>query len=207
MSHEGVGRGRISGYLDDSMEFAMTAATTGRRPLLTYRGYLHTPDDGRRWEILDGDLCVTPAPSTYHQDVSRRLQFRLMSALELTGRARVYNAPVDVRLHEHTIVQPDLAVVLTEHAERVESAYIMGPPDLVVEILSPSTQRRDRTIKATLYARHGVRWYWVVDPVERCVDVYARDGEAFELLRRESTRLVWEAVEGVEIDLAWVFDG
>ena len=185
----------------------MTAATPGQRPLLTYRDYLHTPDDGQRWEILDGDLFVTPAPTTYHQDVSRRLQFRLMAALELSGRAKVYNAPVDVRLHDNTIVQPDLAVVLAEHAERIGGAYILGAPDLVVEILSPSTQGRDRTIKAALYARHGVPWYWVVDPVERSVEVFRRVGDVYELERTETARLVWEAVDGVEIDLAWVFEG
>lgn len=131
---------------------------------LTYDDYALLPDDGKRYEIIDGDLFVTPAPLTRHQKISRQLQFILMSALEKKGLGEVYDAPVDVVLDAENIVQPDLVFVRSERRRIITEKFIEGPPDLMIEILSPSTRRRDVLTKSALYARFGVPSYWIVDP-------------------------------------------
>ncbi|MFW5745047.1 MAG: Uma2 family endonuclease, partial [Spirochaetota bacterium] len=104
---------------------------------LTYEEYRHFPDDGKRHELIDGEHYVAPAPGTNHQSLSRHIQFQLYEQLELAGRAEVYDAPTDVELSEVDIVQPDLAVVARERERIISPSRIIGPPDLVVEIISP----------------------------------------------------------------------
>lgn len=131
---------------------------------LGYAEYCLYPNDGRRHEIIAGDHYVNPAPSTYHQTVSRRLQYQLYTQVELAGRGVVYNAPVDVQLTDHDIVQPDLVVVIAPRMQMITPTKIKGVPDLVVEILSPSTASHDMTLKKQLYERVGVAEYWIADP-------------------------------------------
>lgn len=144
--------------------------------------YEHLPNDGMRYEILDGELAMTPAPSTEHQRISRHLQFLLYRALELTGRAEVFDAPFDVELDRENLVQPDLVVVLAEHRDRLTPRRLVGPPDLAVEILSPSTAPQDLETKLRLYARFGVTGYWVVDPERRELVEYLLEGNAYRLV-------------------------
>lgn len=174
---------------------------------LAYSELLAMPDDGNRYEILDGELAVTPAPTTRHQKISRRLHFILYQAIELTGRGEVYYAPTDVLLDEHTVVEPDLLVVLRGGAASIEERYISGPPDLVIEILSPSTRRRDVLAKATLYARFGVPHYWQVDPeVDRIELLALRDGAYETVVRVGASDVVRpDAFAGVVIPLAEIF--
>ena len=141
-------------------------------PKLGYLEYCCFPDDGWRHEIVDGDHVMTPAPSTTHQTVSKRLQYQLYSQVELGGLGLVFNAPVDVQLTDHDIVQPDLVVVLKDRAKLITDANIDGPPDLVVEILSPLTLVADTARNKQLYERTGVGEYWVADPDNRRVDQF-----------------------------------
>ena len=138
----------------------------------TYRDYCSLPDDGRRYELIDGDLFVTPSPATFHQTVSRRLQYALMTILENTGIAFVFDAPCDVILSDTTVMQPDLAIVRMDRKEIVAKRGLEGPPDVVVEILSPSTQDRDRHIKRAAYSRFGIGEYWIVDPAHGSIEVH-----------------------------------
>ena len=115
---------------------------------------------------------MTPAPSTVHQTVSKRLQYQLYTQIELAGLGVVFNAPVDVQLTDHDIVQPDLVVVLKGRESIIAHAKINGVPDLVVEILSPSTTRSDTALKKSLYQRAGVSEYWIVDPDGREIQQY-----------------------------------
>lgn len=138
---------------------------SARQPAkLGYREYCCFPDDGRRHEIIDGDHFVTPAPSTTHQTVSKRLMHQLYTQIELAGLGLVFDAPVDVQLTDHDIVQPDLVVVLAGRTRMITPTKINGVPDLVVEILSPSTAANDTTLKKQLYERTGVAEYWIADP-------------------------------------------
>lgn len=142
----------------------MTSPSTGRPPPLTYDEYCLLPEDGRRYEILDGDLLVSPSPSTRHQTVSRRLQFALMQSLESTGLAQVFNAPMDLILEPTSVVQPDLIIVSSARTSIVTRRAIEGIPDVVVEILSPGGSDRDERLKRRLYERHAIPEYWIVDP-------------------------------------------
>ena len=131
------------------------------------------PDDGNRYEFIGGRLYMTPAPVIRHQRVSKRLQLALVRLLEETGHGEVFYAPCLVEFPGTSDrVQPDLLFVSNERQGIITEKLMLGAPDLVVEILSPSTAHRDRGIKLDLYARRGVREYWIVDPVRDVVDVW-----------------------------------
>ena len=136
----------------------------------TYDQYAKIPLDGLRHEIMDGAHVVNAAPNLYHQTVSRRLLFQLYSEIELAGLGQVFDAPVDVQLSPHDIVQPDLVVVTTAREAILTPAKIDGPPDLVIEIVSPSNPDHERVHKRALYQRFGIPEYWIVDPERRDVE-------------------------------------
>lgn len=136
---------------------------------LRYEHYVCFPNDGFRHEVVDGVHYMNPAPSTYHQAVSRRIQFQLYTAIELKKLGSVINAPVDVHLSEFDIVQPDLVVVL-EANRIITPTKVKGTPDLLIEILSPSTKENDQVLKRQRYEAAGVPEYWIVDPTEHTVD-------------------------------------
>ena len=138
---------------------------------LTYDDFLCFPDDGRRHELIDGEHFVTPSPAERHQRVSVKLVRALDDYLETSGGGHVYHAPFDVVLSNHDVVEPDLLVVLNNQLEVLTPQHVRGAPAIVVEILSPGTRRRDETLKRNLYARAGVREYWMVDPDARTITV------------------------------------
>ncbi len=144
---------------------------------LTYQDYVLLPDDGKRYEILDGDLYVTPSPTARHQIVSANLFFALSGHVRAEGLGRILAAPLDVVFADDTIVQPDLLFISNERLPILRD-WVHGAPDLLIEILSPGTRDRDRTLKRRLYARHGVRELWLVDPEARQVEVYSLDPAA-----------------------------
>ncbi|RRR78415.1 MAG: Uma2 family endonuclease [Candidatus Viridilinea halotolerans] len=137
----------------------------------TLADYEALPADGQRYELLDGVLRVTPAPSPDHQSANGWLAFYLIQHIQVPGKGRVFSAPIDVELGPKSIVQPDLVVLLRDSAATVTARRIVGPPDLVVEITSPSTASYDRREKRDLYAAVGVREYWLVDPGTRSVEL------------------------------------
>ena len=148
----------------------------------TYGDYLTWPDD-ERWELIDGiPHNMTPAPSRSHQGISRELLLQI--AIYLTGKTcKVYAAPFDVRLPKgeeedeliETVVQLDLVVVCDP--KKLDEPGCKGAPDWVVEILSPHTAAKDMKIKRDLYERVGVREYWLVDPVNKTVQIYKSEGD------------------------------
>src|SRR2546422_6151977 len=129
--------------------------------VLTYREYEALPADGRRYEIHDGELSVTAAPSPQHQMVSANLFRVLDDHVRAGGIGKVLYAPLDVILTETAIVQPDIVYLDLARLDRISQRGIEGAPTLVVEILSPSTTLTDRTTKQQLYARHAVPFYWL----------------------------------------------
>jgi len=166
----------------------------------TYKEYAAIPEDGLRHEIIDGEHFVNPSPSTQHQHVSKRLQYQIYTKIELAGLGVMFNAPMDVQLSENDIVQPDLVVILNENVRKITPTKIKVAPNLVVEILSPSTSGNDQTIKKDLYERSGVTEYWVVDPFEQQVGQWIlQDGKY--VLAPKAVILRLTIVENVEIDL------
>jgi Uma2 family endonuclease len=147
--------------------------------VLTYRDYEALPNDGRRYEIHDGELSVTPAPTPRHQGISRDLFDALWAHVKAHRLGTLYYAPIDVILADTTIVQPDIVYLDNDRLSGITSRGIEGPPTLVIEILSPSTTAIDRHTKRQLYARFGVPHYWIVDPDSRVIEAYALAGAAY----------------------------
>lgn len=147
---------------------------------LTYADYLRFPDDGLRHEIIGGEHYVTPSPATRHQRISRNLLYLIQGYLETHPIGEVFCAPFDVLLSEWDIVVPDLIYLSNERAHFLTAKNLQGPPDVVVEILSPSTRLRDQKLKRTLYKKVGAKEYWLVDPKRNVVEVYGRGPEEFQ---------------------------
>jgi Uma2 family endonuclease len=142
------------------------------RTVLTYEDYAALPADGRRYEILDGELSVTPAPGTRHQEVKANLFDVLRHHVKDRGLGKLFDAPTDCILSDTTVAQPDIVFIDTARLAIISERGIEGAPTLVAEVLSPSTVHLDRGAKASLYARHGIPSYWIVDPRIRTIDAY-----------------------------------
>ncbi|HEX8275762.1 MAG TPA: Uma2 family endonuclease [Longimicrobiaceae bacterium] len=138
----------------------------------TYAEFARLPDDGNRYEVIAGELHVTPAPRPLHQRTIARLGFLLESFTRENGLGWILPGPVDVLFAEGDFLEPDLVFVRRERLQVVTERGIEGAPDLVVEVASPSTARMDRGVKRERYARFGVPEYWVVDADARSVEVY-----------------------------------
>lgn len=132
---------------------------------LTYQDFRALPEDGRRYETLDEDLYMSPLPTPRHQDIVGALYAILRQHTRGRGLGQVFAAPLDVHLDKHEIVEPDIIFVSAARAALVTDQNIVGAPDLVVEALSPGTAERDCRDKRNIFARCGVPFYWVVDPV------------------------------------------
>jgi Uma2 family endonuclease len=154
------------------------------RTVLTYEDYAALPADGRRYEIHEGALSVTPAPGTRHQEVKANLFDVLRHHVKERSLGKLFDAPTDCILAEATIVQPDIGFVGTGRITIISERGIEGIPNLVVEVLSPSTAQLDRGPKAQLYARHLVPSYWIVDPGRRTIDAYALVEGTYRLAAR-----------------------
>ncbi len=152
--------------------------------VLTYRDYAALPDDGRRYELHDGELHVTASPGTRHQRISRRLLVLLNSHVERHGLGEIFDAPYDVILSDTTVLVPDLVFVARDRQGAISERGVEGAPTLVVEILSPSTTLVDRVRKQHFYARHGVPYYWIVDPEARAIEAYMLGPAGYSLALR-----------------------
>ena len=145
-----------------------------RRPgvKLTYDDFLLFPDDGLRHELIDGEHYVTPSPNLDHQRISGRLYLAIGNYLQAHPTGEIVYAPFDVVFSRHDVVEPDLLYLSNERASRVVTqTSVQGAPNLIIEILSKSTRRRDRTIKQRLYERSAVDEYWMVDPVTASIRI------------------------------------
>jgi Uma2 family endonuclease len=174
----------------------------------TYDDLLRMPEpqDGKRYEVIDGELVVSPSPSTRHQFVSVQVSAALWREIQDAGRGLMFHAPVDVVLSWSRVVIPDLVAVRADRLAIIERRAIFGAPDLVCEILSPSNRRYDRNRKRRLYARSGIPEYWILDPDANTLEQlvlgehrYALDGvyEPGDRLR--------SAVFDFELDVAKLF--
>lgn len=149
----------------------------------SYEKYLELPDDGNRYELIEGELFVTPAPGSGHQHVSSEIEWHLHQFVRARALGVVYHAPYEVHLpDQRRVVQPDILFIRSENAPTAEDPYFAGVPDLVVEIISPSSDRLDRYVKFGLYEGAGVPEYWIVDPRSRSVAVYGLEAGEYTLL-------------------------
>jgi Uma2 family endonuclease len=149
-----------------------------RPPRLTKEDYRQLPDSGPRYQLVEGELYMSPAPNRYHQTISRNLEFMLMKYLERRPLGELYHAPFDVYLSEHDVYQPDLVFVKKDNFEVLTDAGVEGTPDWVAEILSPSNAYLDKKAKLRGYARTGVAELWLIDPDTHLVHVYHLQDDA-----------------------------
>jgi Uma2 family endonuclease len=177
---------------------------------LTYDDFVLFPDDGLRHELIDGEHYVTPSPNTKHQEIVVKLAVRISNWNEEHHAGKVFVAPFDVVFTQFDVVEPDVLYMSNERAaEILTDANVQGVPELVVEIGSPSTRRRDETVKRALYERAGVSEYWVVDPELDVIRVYRRDGERFarpaELSAEAGDVLTTTLLPGLALQLIDIF--
>ncbi len=163
--------------------------------------------EGSPYQLIEGELVMSPAPGFEHFRSSKRIFVRLYRILEEAGKGEVIFAPVDLYLDEENAYQPDIMVVLKGSRAKITRKGVYGPPDVVVEILSPSTAYYDLKVKKKVYERAGVREYWLVDPMEKSFEVYTNSEEGFKLTSRAMGRgRVKSEVLNLELGLEEVFE-
>ncbi len=176
-----------------------------KKKVWTYEDYLKITDD-KRYEVINGRLYEMPAPTPWHQDISGNLYVLLRKFLERKGK--VFYAPIDVVLGDRYVLQPDIVFISKERLGIIGEKAITGPPDLVVEIISPATVRRDTVVKKSIYERFEVREYWIIYPDERAIEVWVLNDkgkyELFSVAEGEG-KVKSKVLKGLEIDLKEVF--
>ncbi|MGH2557684.1 MAG: Uma2 family endonuclease [Thermomicrobiales bacterium] len=165
------------------------------------------PDSGERYELIGGEIVVTAAPAPVHQRLALRLIRDVDAGVVQPGYGELFIAPTDVWLTPYDTVIPDLFVIATGSTAVVGDRYVQGPPDLIVEILSPSTKGRDRVRKAALYATHGVPEYWLVDPETKSIAVLGLNNGRYEPMRQEPGVVRSALFPSLTVDLAVLFAG
>lgn len=171
----------------------------------TYEHYCLVPEGDRR-ELIEGELLVTPAPSEKHQRYSGNIEFEFRKYLEESPAGALYHAPFDVILDNHNVVQPDIVFILAEHRDRIVPEGLRGAPDLVIELLSPSTSSRDLVYKRHIYHRFKVPEYWIVDPEKDTLTVLKWNEKEYADTRYESSAVIESPLlPGFKFDLARVF--
>ena len=176
------------------------------RPLI-YDDLLQMPDDGKRYEIIGGELYVAAAPIRKHQRVSYRLIQQIGGFVDELGLGEVYFAPVDVRLGSTDIVQPDIIFIRNDRLHLYQGSVMDGSPDLIVEILSPSTRSLDLVRKAALYANAGVREYWVADPDALTLTINVLGEGMYDPIAATTRTAHSVLLPGLTIDLDTLFAG
>ncbi len=183
----------------------MTSITDRKK--ITYADYLKIDDDNR-YEISNGELLMVPAPSTSHQSVSRNLEFLIWNYVKQKDLGKVFYAPTDVVLDDDEVFQPDIVFIKSENLHIIGKDAIKGVPDLIVEIVSPSSTFYDTVEKKNVYEKYGVKEYWLVFPDERVIEIFILGKEGYvEFCKSKKKGIVTSSIlEGLEIDSKDVFE-
>jgi Uma2 family endonuclease len=181
------------------------------RVRLTYDDFVLFPDDGKRHELIDGEHYVTPAPAPKHQRISWNLTLLIGTYLRANPVGLAFCAPLDVVFSDFDVVEPDLLYITKARQDDILTAkHVRGAPDLVVEIGSPATRKRDETIKRRLYEKFGVSEYWVIDPELDSIHVYRRDDAGYtrvaELTLEQQDVLRTPLMPGLDLPLTVIFE-
>ncbi|MGI9861047.1 Uma2 family endonuclease [Moorella naiadis] len=162
------------------MSLALEELALTKDKIYTYDDYRQLPE-GAPYQLIGGELVLTPAPTSYHQIISSWLEFKMMAYVTANDLGMVLYAPLDVYLEKTETYQPDIIFVSRERLHIIKQEKIDGAPDLVVEILSPTTAYYDLRKKYREYEKHGVREYWIVDPGEQTIQVFTLEAGKFKL--------------------------
>ena len=172
----------------------------------TYDDYLKTPDD-KRYELIEGELYMTPSPITNHQRISGKIDFELRKFVLENDCGEVFYAPYDVYFDDENIVQPDILFISKERLDIIGEKNLQGAPDLVSEILSESNAYRDLIQKKKLYSKFGVKEYWIVVPGEKTIDVHILKDKTYQLYKTlgEDDTLESQIMKGFKMELKAIF--
>ncbi len=172
----------------------------------TVDDYMSLPE-GAPYQLIGGQLVMNPSPTTFHQDVSRNLEFALLAHVEKNDSGYVFDAPLDVHFTDRDVFQPDIIFVSKERRRIVGRKTIDGAPDLIVEIISPSTAYYDLRKKFRTYERENVLEYWIVDPGLKRIDVFENVDGKFRLFEEAENEgsAASKILDGFSVDLKTVF--
>ena len=188
------------------VDMAVVEVPTRAKPRWTAAKYLRLPDDGKLYEVLNGELIMAAAPNLRHQEVAFNIAENLRAFVRAKKLGKVYIAPVDVVLGDD-LAEPDVVFISVERKAIMGKERITGAPDLVVEVLSLSTSERDLRYKWDLYARSGVREYWVVNPASETVEVLTLSKKAYKrhILAEGDEAVTSKVLEGLSLPVKQVF--
>jgi Uma2 family endonuclease len=172
----------------------------------TYSDYLKTPEGGK-FQLIGGEIIEMTSPSLYHQEILLNLVSEFRNFLLKNRVGKVFVAPSDVHFTDTETYQPDILILLTESFSKMQENKIEGAPDLIVEVLSPSTAYYDLKHKKTIYEKHGVKEYWVVDPIDKTVEIYQNQNAKFHLIAEltKTDTAKSQLIAGMEVELEKVF--
>ncbi|EMO62817.1 putative restriction endonuclease [Leptospira borgpetersenii serovar Pomona str. 200901868] len=176
-----------------------------RIDLKTDKDFAELPE-GTLAELLDGEIFMVPAPIPEHQRVIRKFSNALSTFVENNKLGEVFFSPIDVYLDEHNVVQPDLIFISKARNTIIREKRIEGAPDWIAEILSEGNAYHDLKTKKRLYEKHGVAEYWIVDPMERSVEIYQNGNSGFTLLASaDSGTIVSKVLDGFSLEIQTLF--
>lgn len=180
--------------------------TIEKKKKYTYEDYVNVPDDNR-YELIEGELLMTPSPTTKHQRVIRKLEFMLETFVRQNNVGEIFFAPYDVYFDEGNVIQPDILFISRDRLNIIGEKNIQGAPCLTIEIISESSAYRDMVQKKKLYAKFGVKEYWIVIPEEESIEMYSLENEIYQLytVYRKNDVLESATIKGLKIELKEIF--
>ncbi len=183
------------------------AHTVIEKKKYTFEDYLNISDD-KRYELIEGELLMTPSPVPGHQRISGKLEFELRKFITENNLGEVFDAPCDVYLDKENVVQPDILFISKERLGIIGEKNIQGAPDIVIEIISESSAYRDLVQKKRLYARFGVKEYWIVIPEEESIEIYILMDNTYHLNKTYSKDDILESpcLKDLKIKLKEIFE-
>ncbi len=173
----------------------------------TYSDYENTPEGGK-YQLICGEIIEKTSPSSYHQEICFRLLLKLGNFVSIKKNGKIFPAPMDVTFSPNDTVQPDLLFIEKSRYSIIQEKRIVGAPDLVVEVISPSTAYIDLKYKKDLYENSGVKEYWIVDPQDHSIEIYYKELDDFIRIQKSSKegKVISRVLDGLEINIKDVFE-
>ncbi|MBI5181890.1 MAG: Uma2 family endonuclease [Nitrospirae bacterium] len=175
-----------------------------KKKTYTYEDYERLPE-GAPYQLIGGELIMTPAPIPYHQKILGKIFFEMNKFVEKNNLGDVYISPIDVYFSQTDVYQPDIIFISKDRLNIIGEKKIEGPPDLVIEILSPATAYYDLRIKKDVYEKSGVKEYWIVDPMQKTIEVFINKNGKFESLGNLKDVVKSSLIEGFNIEVREIF--
>ncbi len=176
------------------------------KPQATYEDYSKTPEGGK-YQLIGGEIIEMTSPTPYHQEILQNLNYYLSIFVRENKLGKIYIAPTDVYFSKTETYQPDILFLLGENLDKLKEKKIEGAPDLVIEILSPSTGYYDVKYKKSVYEKFGVKEYWIVDPKDKTVEIYENTNGKFLLISDLTKANIAKSklLAGFEVELSRIF--